>query len=435
MYRGKLVMKRHSRGFRVGVLLLALALVGAACGDDDDGSAVEGSGSEAPGEGTGDEVDYAIATDRPLQGVTDTEVTVGGVATLTSPRLSTFAGVEEGARAWFESVNAKGGVAGRKINFLGVRDDAESNETNTAEARKLVEQDEVFAVVPVVSNVFAGADVLQRNDIPYFGWGFHEAFCEQNEGFSFNGCGTPLVEGHKSFAWPGLVKEALPEAKTVSFTVEDTAAARAGTERYLRALPELGLESVLEDFSVPIGGSADFTPYVQKVIAADPDVAFIVSGGATAVQLAGRLKAAGFEGEITSPAIYDPRIASTAAVAESIDGIYAYVGFAPFDSDNPAMMQMKADLEEYAPEGTLLTQPFASGYLSAMLFTQILEEVGEDLTYERFYEVANSFVFDGNGALAEETFPEAKRFTKECGSLVQLRDAKFETAVDLTCIR
>lgn len=429
-------MTRQTRGFRVLVLLVALALLGAACGDDDDD---DSSASEGPSgtlrEGSGDAADYAVTIDRPLQGVTDTEITVGGLATLTSPRLSTFTGVEQGALAWFEAVNAKGGVAGRKINFLGVRDDAESNETNTSEARKLVEQEKVFAVVPVVSNVFAGSTVLQRADVPYFGWGFHEAFCEQPEGFSFNGCGTPLVEGHKSFAWPGLVKKALPEAKTVSFTVEDTAAARAGTERYLRALPELGLESVLEDFSVPIGGNADFTPYVQKVIAADPDVAFIVSGGATAVQLAGRLKAAGFKGTVTSPAIYDPRIASTAQVAQAIDGIYAYVGFAPFDSDNEAMQQMKADLDQYAPEGTLLTQPFASGYLSAMLFTQILEEVGEDLTYERFYEVANSFAFDGNGALAEHTFPKAKRFTRECGSLVQLRDAKFETAVDLTCIR
>lgn len=51
--------------------------------------------------------------------------------------------------------------------------------------------------------MLAGAAVLHRNDVPCFGWGFHEAFCEQPEGFSFNGCGVPKVKGHNSFAGLG----------------------------------------------------------------------------------------------------------------------------------------------------------------------------------------------------------------------------------------
>lgn len=422
---------------RPGVLralgvLMALSLVAAACGSDDDDDASPSAAEDASDTTTEGESE---AIDRPLQGVTDTSVKVGGIGTLSSPRLQTFQGMEEGARAWFDSVNADGGVHGRTIDFIGVRDDAESNDTNTAEVTKLADQDEVFAVVPVISNVFAGATVLQREDIPYIGAGFHEAFCEQPEGFSFSGCGLPKAKDHKSFAWPGLMKEALPDAETVSFTVEDTASAQGGAQRYLRALPELGLRSVLEDFSVPISGNADFTPSVQKVMAADPDIAFIVSGGSTAVQFASRLKAAGFEGAITSPAIYDPRLASAAQVAEAIDGAYGYIGFAPFDTDNPAVVQMKADLEEYAPDGTLLTQLFAWGYYAAMMFTQILEAVGPELTYEHFYEVANTFAFDGNGGLPGHQFPEAKIRIKECGSIVQLRDGEFHTVVDLTCVR
>lgn len=96
---------------------------------------------------------------------------------------------------------------------------------------------------------------------------------------------------------------------------------------------------------------------------------------------------------------------------------------------------MKADLETYAPEGTLLTQLFAWGYYSAMMFTQILEAVGPELTYERFYEVANTFAFDGDGGLPGHRFPEAKIRIKECGSIVQLKDGRFRTVVDLTCVR
>lgn len=56
-----------------------------------------------------------------------------------------------------------------------------------------------------------------------------------------------------------------------------------------------------------------------------------------------------FKGAITSPAIYDPRVASIAEVAAFIEGIYASVGFAPFDSDEPAVKRIRTDRDAQAP--------------------------------------------------------------------------------------
>src|SRR5262245_32344053 len=46
----------------------------------------------------------------PTRGITDTEITVGGLAYLTSPNGSSMAGTELGAKARFERANAEGGV-------------------------------------------------------------------------------------------------------------------------------------------------------------------------------------------------------------------------------------------------------------------------------------------------------------------------------------
>jgi len=77
-------------------------------------------------------------------GISATTIVIGGTSPLTGPAAA-YASVARGAKAYFESVNAKGGVAKRKIEYKIV-DDA-YNPANTVQAvRRLVEQDRVFAV-------------------------------------------------------------------------------------------------------------------------------------------------------------------------------------------------------------------------------------------------------------------------------------------------
>ena len=77
-------------------------------------------------------------------GVSSTTILLGGTSPLTGPAAA-YASVARGAKAYFDSINAKGGVAKRKIEYRIV-DDA-YNPANTVQAiRRLVEQDRVFAV-------------------------------------------------------------------------------------------------------------------------------------------------------------------------------------------------------------------------------------------------------------------------------------------------
>src|SRR5580700_10200534 len=50
-------------------------------------------------------------------GVTSTEITTGAISTLTGPLAADFNGVVPGIKAYFDMINAQGGVNGRKLNL------------------------------------------------------------------------------------------------------------------------------------------------------------------------------------------------------------------------------------------------------------------------------------------------------------------------------
>jgi branched-chain amino acid transport system substrate-binding protein len=78
-------------------------------------------------------------------GVTDTEVKIGQTMPY-SGAASSFATIGRAIAAYFQKVNAEGGVNGRKINLISL-DDGHSPPKAVEQTRRLVESDEVFAIV------------------------------------------------------------------------------------------------------------------------------------------------------------------------------------------------------------------------------------------------------------------------------------------------
>src|ERR1700742_3110144 len=77
-------------------------------------------------------------------GVSDSEIRIGNVMPYTGP-LAAFGAVGRAEAAYFDMVNALGGLNGRKIRFVSYDDS--SNPADTIElTRKLVEQDKVQLV-------------------------------------------------------------------------------------------------------------------------------------------------------------------------------------------------------------------------------------------------------------------------------------------------
>ena len=86
----------------------------------------------------------AFASSSADPGITASSIVLGGTSPLTGPAAA-YASVARGAKAYFDSVNAKGGVARRKFDYKIV-DDAYNPAQSVQATRQLVEQDKVFAV-------------------------------------------------------------------------------------------------------------------------------------------------------------------------------------------------------------------------------------------------------------------------------------------------
>jgi branched-chain amino acid transport system substrate-binding protein len=99
-------------------------------------------------------------------GVTSTTVLLGGTSPLTGPAAA-YASVARGAKAYFDSINAKGGVAKRKIEYKIVDDGYNPAQTVLA-VRRLVEQDRVFAVFNTLGTEhnLAIRDYLNQMKVP-----------------------------------------------------------------------------------------------------------------------------------------------------------------------------------------------------------------------------------------------------------------------------
>ncbi|GAA1691878.1 ABC transporter substrate-binding protein [Glycomyces endophyticus] len=105
--------------------------------------------------------------DEDVPGVTDDTVTIGTHQPLTGPAAAGYSAISAATTAYFEYVNANGGIHGRDIEYL-VKDDAYDPAATQTAVRELVTEEDVFAVVnglgtPTHSSVL---DYLDQQGVP-----------------------------------------------------------------------------------------------------------------------------------------------------------------------------------------------------------------------------------------------------------------------------
>ena len=131
---------------RTAVAVAVLALAAAGCGRDDEPEG--GGGGTSPG-------------------ITESDIKLGGSYPFSGP-ASAYAAIAQGAQARFAAENAKGGVDGRKITFKTLDDGYEPQRAVT-NARRLIEQEEVFALFNTLGtpNNLAIWDYVNQKKVPH----------------------------------------------------------------------------------------------------------------------------------------------------------------------------------------------------------------------------------------------------------------------------
>ncbi|ONH58851.1 branched-chain amino acid ABC transporter substrate-binding protein [Frankia sp. CcI49] len=438
-------MRRSRTGLVIAsVLLLSIA----ACGGGDDSTATTAIDQKMfdPGPATGwdntglsvDPASLKCADPGGPQarGVTDTEIRVGGLLSMTSPAGVALAAAEAGAKVRFDRANAEGGVNGRKINYVGTLDDGSDPARNVSQAKALVNEN-VFAAVPTMVRSPNYRDTFCNDGVPYFGWGTQEAYCDTAIGFGITGCLVPSSGHSTSSAW-GMVGRSILGDKATGGSVAaigtDQDNARLGLASITRSFTQSGMKVVYDKSPVPAAGLADATPIIGDVMSADggapPDLVVLTTDFGPTAKIAEALAAAGYQGAVLSAVGYDPRLEGYAG----LQGTYTLLQWSSTQTDSPAMKQLEADFAKYAPDQAVGLVAMA-GYWSADFFLDAVAKTGKDLTVDNLLKTINGggYTFHRDGALAETQWPLNHTISAPCASTVRLQDKKYVETLKLSC--
>ncbi|HME66299.1 MAG TPA: ABC transporter substrate-binding protein, partial [Streptosporangiaceae bacterium] len=128
-------MKRSQRHLWQATAIATVAALGvAACSSSSSSSSSSGSSSSS---------NAALTASAP--GITPTTITIGSHQPLTGPAAPGYDEIAPASTAYFDYVNAHGGIYGRKIIYKYLND-AYDPTTTASVVRQLVLQDNVYAI-------------------------------------------------------------------------------------------------------------------------------------------------------------------------------------------------------------------------------------------------------------------------------------------------
>jgi branched-chain amino acid transport system substrate-binding protein len=368
-----------------------------------------------------------------VRGVTDTTISVAGLS-----QASQFSAQEmkTGSQAAFSGVT----VAGRKINYVESADDKGDPTTSLSEAQRLVQQDQVFAVVPALTPVMdQAATFFSQQHVPFFGWGIDHGFCNNPYAFGFTGCIVPPETiPTTGTTWGALIssyykKHGSPNGstgKTAAVIAEDNDTGRTGAIVIGAQARKAGFKVVFQKNDLPATPPGDYSPYVNELMTSNsgkqPDVIFVTTSVQNTLNLPGKLVQAGFNGILTNAVLYDPRAVSL------MKGNSVFTQFdVPEDTSNATMQQIVSKIK--AAGATQITQPMLSAYFSADAFVAVLKKVGKNLTPESMAKAMANFTYQVPGIVGPTKYPAAKTQGAPCGTLVFSDGTSWSVQVPYAC--
>jgi ABC-type branched-subunit amino acid transport system substrate-binding protein len=357
-------------------------------------------------------------------GASDTEIKVGNIMPYSGP-ASSYATIGKTEAAYFKMLNEKGGINGRKINFISY-DDAYSPPKTVEQARKLVENDEVLLILnPLgtpgntaiqkymnakkVPQLFVSTGAAKWNDPKDFPWTMGWQPSYQVEARIY----AAYILQH----YPG---------KTIGLLYQNDDFGKD----YVIGLKE-GLGDKVNLIKVEAGYETSAPTVDSQIVQiknANPDIFVNIATPKFAAQAIKKVAELGWKpvhfltnvsisvGSVMKPAGYEngQGILSAAYMKDPKDK--------KWDND-PAMNEWRAFMKKYYPEGNLDDGATVFGYGVAKGFEQVLRQCGDNLTRENIMKQAANLNFEIGIYLPGV---KIKTSPTDFGPIEQLQMIKFE---------
>jgi branched-chain amino acid transport system substrate-binding protein len=322
------------------------------------------------------------------QGVSDTEIKIGGQHDMSGPFAGFSVPAVKAAQQYFDQVNAKGGVHGRKITYI-----VENHEYNPAKAtqvvNKLVNSDKVFAMVLSLGTPhnIAGFKIQDPAGVPnFYPLSAAKEMLGEPLALRYAGGSTYYDSIRAGLKHMKAKNGAIAEVCSMYFPTDFGQPIADATKEEAAAL---GIKYAAETTHKP--DEADFSGALLKMKEAGCDVVTIALGLKQVITVLGTAKKL----ELKDMAFLGSSAAFHTAVAKVpggvTEGFYAVAGWEDLEARlaDPdvgawAKAYMEASGEKFPSTGALL------GRSAAEMFVKALEKAGKDLNAKSFQAAAES---------------------------------------------
>ncbi|MEK7386445.1 MAG: ABC transporter substrate-binding protein [candidate division NC10 bacterium] len=354
------------------------------------------------------------------QGVTDAEIVLGGSNSFSGPLAFTGEQLTKfGVDLAFKVVNEAGGIHGRKIRTIWY-DDGYKPQEAVANTKKLVEQDQVFAILAPQGSppVVATLEYIEANKVPLL-FPYQSSPVTRGRRWIFQG----MTVSDRSSKMMIDYLAGQRKYKKFAALYQDDEYGKSFLAAFEKDLGRHGLKLVAAE-SVK-RGVTDVSAQVAKLQVAKPEVTFLVLVPGPAAQALKERQKIGWSDTLmvsTGPLTDERYLALAADAAEGVEGLSLWPD--PVTSDLPGVRLYREHMQKYFPKNEPNRYSIA-GYFAGMLFTEAAKRAGRNLTRESLVTALEGTKGWESGILAPLTIgPDHE--TQKQGFWVRVEKGRFK---------
>jgi ABC-type branched-subunit amino acid transport system substrate-binding protein len=367
-------------------------MLAAACGSDSDDSSTEAAEEPAAEEPAAEEpaaeepAAEEPAAEEPAEepaaeaggdilvdvGVDDETIKIGLLTDLTGAFAPLTVPITDGSEAYFEWVNANGGIAGRQVEVITL--DTGYDVPTHQQQYDTVSGSGADGVVFIATSTGSPHTASIRSDLVADGLGaiplsWNSSWPDPASSNAFEWTSNYCVEAMNGVTYMSEIHG--PDVAVLSWPGDYGEDGAIGAKY---AVEQLGLNLVYDGQGAQ-APTSDPTPVIAEIIAADPDFVWITTNPTDMAAIVGGAAAAGYTGQWAGNGpTYNPALLGVEGVSTVLDASYTH--FQPYPAwdtgDSEGMAEIVGIMQEYRPDAALLSV-YINSYIMGEIARQGLE--------------------------------------------------------------
>ena len=352
------------------------------------------------------------------QGVTADKILLGQSVALTGPAAELGIQMRNGAKTYFDYVNANGGVHGRKIELVTLDDGYEPART-VPNTKKLIEEHKVFALIGYVGTPTSvpAVPVFTEAKVPFFGpFTGAESLRQPFNRYIFHVRASYYDETDK------IVEQVISTGgKNIAVFYQDDAYGQAGLKGVEIAMAKRNLK--ISALGTVERNTVKVEKAVEAIHKATPDAVVMISAYTSCAEFIRQMKKAG-----SSTQFYNVSFVGSSALASALgkDGVGVAISQVvpfPWGMSIPVVKEYQAASAKAGNKDYNFSA--IEGFLVAKVFVEGLKRTGRNLTRDGFINAVEKMQDVDLGGFFVTYSPISHAGSKFVDLTIIARDGKF----------